>query len=76
MRDTDLDQAPFARLSPGQKWRPWHRYQHVYMWILYGFLTLQWFVIADFIDLMNHGVGAHPFPRQPRRRTVLGPSDD
>ena len=70
--DTDIDQAPLARLSPGQDWRPWHRYQHIYMWVLYGFLTLQWFLISDFADLLGHGVRDHPFPRQPRRRTVLG----
>ena len=70
--DSDIDQAPFARLSPGQNWRPWHRYQHLYMWVLYGFLTLQWFLFSDFADLMTHGIGDHPFPRQPRRRTVVG----
>lgn len=25
--DADIDQAPFARLTPEQPWRPWHRYQ-------------------------------------------------
>lgn len=39
--DTDIDQAPFARLAPSQPWRPWHRYQHVCRWILYGFVTVQ-----------------------------------
>jgi linoleoyl-CoA desaturase len=70
--DTDIDQAPFARLSPQQTWRPWHRYQHLYMWVLYGFLTLQWFLISDFVNLTTHGVGDHRFPRQPRRRTLVG----
>lgn len=69
--DADVDQSPFARLAPLQPWRPWHRYQHVYMWILYGFVTLRWFLIADFVNLKQHGVGPHPFPRRPRRRDVL-----
>ncbi len=68
--DADIDQAPFARLAPDQPWRPWHRYQHLYMWVLYGFLTLQWFLFSDFIDLKNHGIGGQRFPRQPRRRDV------
>lgn len=68
--DADIDQAPFARLTPDQPWHPWHRYQHLYMWILYGFLTLQWFLISDFVDLKNHGIGRRRFPRQPRRRDV------
>ena len=68
--DADIDQAPFARLAPDQPWHPWHRYQHLYMWVLYGFLTLQWFLISDFVDLKNHGIGRHRFARQPRRRDV------
>lgn len=68
--DADIDQAPFARLAPDQPWRPWHRYQHLYMWVLYGFLTLQWFLISDFLDLKNHGIGHQRFPREPRRRDV------
>lgn len=68
--DADIEQAPFARLAPEQPWRPWHRYQHLYMWVLYGFLTLQWFLFSDWIDLKNHGIGRHRFTRQPRRRDV------
>ena len=68
--DADIDQAPFARLAPAQRWRPWHRYQHFYMWGLYGFLTLQWLLISDFVDVKNHGIGGHRFPRQPRRRDL------
>jgi linoleoyl-CoA desaturase len=68
--DADIDQAPFARLAPTQRWRPWHRYQHLYMWILYGFLTLQWLLISDFVDLKNQGIGSQHFPRKPRRRDV------
>jgi linoleoyl-CoA desaturase len=69
--DADIDQAPFARLAPAQPWRPWHRYQHLYMWVLYGFLTLQWFLISDFVDLKNHGIANQRFARQPRRRDIV-----
>ena len=68
--DTDIDQMPFARLAPQQPWKPWHRYQHVYMWVLYGFLTLQWFVMSDYITLAKRTVGAHSLPKTPRRRDV------
>lgn len=69
-RDSDIEQSPFARLAPQQPWRPWHRYQHVYMWILYGFLTMKWFVVADVVALLKGGFGADQFPRPPRRREV------
>lgn len=68
--DTDIDQAPFARLAPQQPWRPWHKYQHVYMWVLYGFLTLNWLLLSDFTTLRRGRVGDHPLPLPPRRRDV------
>ncbi|MGB8861073.1 MAG: acyl-CoA desaturase [Ilumatobacteraceae bacterium] len=68
--DTDIDQMPFARLAPQQPWKPWHRYQHLYMWVLYGFLTVQWFVLSDFATLASRKVGAHDLPVPPRRRDV------
>jgi linoleoyl-CoA desaturase len=68
--DDDINQAPFARLTPAQPWRPRHRYQHLYMWFLYGFLTLRWLLIGDFAELTRRGVGTKRFPRQPRRRDI------
>jgi linoleoyl-CoA desaturase len=64
--DGDIDQSPFARLSPGQPWKPWHRFQHLYMWPLYGFLTLQWFVASDYRTLFVGGIGTQKFTRRPR----------
>lgn len=68
--DTDIDQMPFARLAPQQPWSPRHRYQHLYMWALYGFLTLQWFVVSDYATLIRGKVGAHALPVRPRKRDV------
>jgi linoleoyl-CoA desaturase len=68
--DSDIEQSPFARLTREQPWHPWHRYQHLYMWVLYGFVTLRWLLIDDFTDLHNRGIGGHDFPTHPRRRDV------
>lgn len=68
--DTDIDQAPFARLAPQQPWRPWHRYQRFYMWALYGFLTLGWLVLSDTQTLIRGRVGSHPLSVRPRARDV------
>jgi linoleoyl-CoA desaturase len=69
--DTDIDQMPFARLAPQQPWRPWHRYQHIYMWVLYGFLTVQWFVMSDLVTLFRRRVGDHALRVPPRKRDVV-----
>ena len=63
--DPDIDQSPFGRLAPSQPWKPWHRFQHVYMWFLYGFLALRWFLLADFVELARP---SRPLMRQHRRR--------
>lgn len=68
--DADIDQMPFARLAPAQPWRPWHRFQHVYMWPLYGFVALKWFLHSDFAALASGGIGPLRFARA-RRSKVL-----
>jgi len=69
--DTDIDQTPFARLAPQQPWKSWYRYQHIYMWPLYGFLTLQWYVASDYQTLRSKRVGTHALPENPRARDIV-----
>lgn len=68
--DSDIDQAPFARLAPQQPWHPWHRYQHLYLWVLYGFLTAKWFFVSDIAAVIHGGIDDSPFPTRPRSRDV------
>ena len=69
--DPDIDQSPFGRLTSDQVWRPWHRFQHVYMWLLYGFLALRWFLISDFVEL-TRPASSRPSSRRPRRGAAAG----
>lgn len=55
--DSDIAQAPFARLAPGQPWRSWHRHQHIYLWPLYGFFTLKNLIFGDVKNLMSGRIG-------------------
>ena len=64
--DTDIEQMPFARLAPGQPWRVWHRYQHIYMWGLYGFLTVQWALFSDLANVITRKIGSQPLRRRPK----------
>lgn len=66
--DQDIDQAPFARLAPQQAWRRWHRYQHLYLWPVYGLLAVRW-LVGDLITLVRDGDGSPP-PHPRRRREV------
>jgi len=61
--DHDIELAPFARLAPAQRRRPVHRFQHLYMWVLYGFTVFHMHFVEDFLNLMRGRVGHHRFPR-------------
>jgi linoleoyl-CoA desaturase len=69
--DSDIAQAPFARLSPGQPWRAWHRLQHIYLWPLYGFMAMKNLLIGDFKNLATRRVGDQPLRSRPGVAVVL-----
>ncbi len=47
--DEDID-APIKllRFSPHTEWRPVHKYQYLYAWFLYSFMTIMWFMTKDY----------------------------
>jgi linoleoyl-CoA desaturase len=69
--DFDLDFGALARLSPGQPRRLWHRHQHWYLWLFYGFLLPKWVFYDDFVILKSRLIGRHPLPR-PSRAEIGG----
>ncbi|AHK15673.1 MULTISPECIES: fatty acid desaturase family protein [Thalassolituus] len=46
--DEDIDALGLFRMSPHQQRRPFHRFQHIYVWFLYLITTLFWFFALDF----------------------------
>jgi hypothetical protein len=62
-QDTDIDTDGLARLSPHQKRRKVHRWQHYYMWLLYGLMTVRWQLFGDFRDLAVGKVVDQKVPR-------------
>ena len=69
--DSDIDLGVLGRLSPQQPRRSWHRWQHVYLWPLYGVTAIRWHLYGDFRDMINGTVGERPFDR-PRGRDLAG----
>lgn len=67
--DSDIDLGPLARLAPSQPRRRWHRAQHGYLWLLYGFLVPVWHFFHDFRSIARGRIGGHRFPR-PRGRAL------
>ena len=63
--DGDIDLGILGRLSPHQPRFGYHRFQHLYLWFLYGFLSFKWQFRDDMMALIRGRVGDTrvPFPR-------------
>jgi len=69
--DPDIEAgSPLLRLAPWQSRRWHHRFQHLYVWLLYGLFPLQWWFIDDFRELATGRIGGRQFPPA-RGRTLL-----
>lgn len=68
--DSDINLGALARFSPQQK-RYWHhRWQHIYLWALYGLTVFSWHLHDDFRDVITATIGKRPFPR-PRGKDLV-----
>jgi|WetSurMetagenome_2_1015567.scaffolds.fasta_scaffold88235_1 linoleoyl-CoA desaturase len=61
--DNDINLGMLGRLSPHNKRLPFHRWQHLYLWPLYGLLAVKWEFINDFRQIRSGRLGGHRFPR-------------
>ena len=64
--DSDIDLGVFGRVSPEHRRRALYRWQHLYLWPLYGFLAIKWHFFDDFRDLAAGHMGENRFPRPQR----------
>lgn len=52
--DEDLEAGKILRFSKHAQWAPHHRFQHLYSVFLYGLLTLNWALFADFSQMRRY----------------------
>lgn len=52
--DEDINPGSIMRFSPHEKRRFLHRFQHIYAWFLYGFMTFMWFITKDYKQAMRY----------------------
>jgi linoleoyl-CoA desaturase len=69
--DADIDIGVFGRLTPYQKRFRFHRWQHFYLWLLYGLNVIKWHLYDDFRDVILGRIGRTRMPR-PKRWELLG----
>ncbi len=61
--DDDINMGLLGRLSPHQRHLKFHRLQHFYLWVLYGFTAIKWQVYDDFRDVLRGRIDRHHFVR-------------
>ncbi|TYQ31036.1 fatty acid desaturase family protein [Pseudanabaena sp. UWO310] len=69
--DMDLEVGIFGRLSPTHAHLPFHRWQHYYLWLLYGLLAIKWHFYDDFYCLITGKIGDRPYPRPKRSNLAI-----
>ncbi|HEY1685226.1 MAG TPA: acyl-CoA desaturase [Tepidisphaeraceae bacterium] len=62
-QDDDINIGCLGRLSPQQPRYRFHRFQGIYLWLLYGFLAIKWHLFDDFCHLAMGRIGNHTIPR-------------
>jgi len=61
--DSDITVGAFARLTPHHRRLWFHRWQHLYLWPLYGLQAINWHLQGDFRDFISGRSGEHRAPR-------------
>jgi linoleoyl-CoA desaturase len=61
--DDDVEVGVFARFTPHQKKYSFHRFQHIYVWFLYGFLAIKWHLLDDFYVYFTGKLNGHNIQR-------------
>jgi linoleoyl-CoA desaturase len=51
--DTDIEQSKLARVFPNGEYSTYHKYQHIYLPLLYPLFLFNWLVIRDFKDFFS-----------------------
>ena len=61
--DTDVDLGFLGRLTPHKKRLWFHRWQHIYLWPLYGLIAIKWQLFDDYHDVIVGRIGNHRISR-------------
>lgn len=54
--DDDIAKSPLLRHCTTQKWKPAHKYQFIYMFLLYSMATILWVYLTDMIKYFSKKV--------------------
>lgn len=61
--DDDIEIKPLLRMCKTQKKYFIHRYQHIYVWLLYTLLLIVWLFVSDYTKYFRKKVGTVPIKK-------------
>ena len=64
--DEDIESVPLLRISPHQKLMKIHRHQYWYAFLFYGFGSLTWVFIKDYVKFFKKKIGNYENKKHPR----------
>lgn len=69
--DHDINMGALCRLAPQQERYWFHRFQHIYLPVLYSLLVIAWHFYRDFKDLLLGSIGEYKIPRPKGKDLVV-----
>jgi linoleoyl-CoA desaturase len=69
--DDDIAKSPFMRSCTTQKWVPAHRFQHIYMVLLYASSSFLWALVLDIVKYLKRKVVATPLQKMDVREHIV-----
>ena len=69
--DDDIAKSPFMRSCASQKWVPAHRFQHIYMLLLYAASSFLWALVLDIVKYMKGKVVVTPLQKMSAGEHIL-----
>ncbi len=64
--DDDINQTKLLRFDRTQEWLPMHRYQHIYMFLLYPLATISWVISKDYRNFFKAEISKYDNTNKPR----------
>lgn len=69
--DDDIAKSPIMRQCNTQKWVPAHRFQHIYVILVYAISSFAWVFIMDFTKYFTQKVFATPLQKMDRNEHFM-----
>jgi linoleoyl-CoA desaturase len=68
--DSDIQQTSVVKIFPKDKHRAYHRFQHLYMPLVYMLYIFRWVIYRDFKDAVSKRIGVFDNRNYPRKEVV------